>query len=83
MRVSRIKLCDFRNIRSMELELCENANIIYGDNGQGKTNFIEAVWLFTGAKSFRGAKDSQMIRFDCPQAALELDFLVLDGNSRQ
>jgi len=80
VRVSRIKLCDFRNIRSMELELCENANIIYGDNGQGKTNFIEAVWLFTGAKSFRGAKDSQMIRFDCPQAALELDFF---GSGRE
>ena len=58
----------------MELKLCENANIIYGDNGQGKTNFVEAIWLFTGAKSFRGAKDSQLVRFDCPQAGLELDF---------
>lgn len=74
MRIDRIKINDFRNIAAMELKLCENANIIYGDNGQGKTNFVEAIWLFTGAKSFRGAKDSQLVRFDCPQAGLELDF---------
>lgn len=60
----------------MELELCENANIIYGDNGQGKTNFVEAIWLFTGAKSFRGAKDSQMVRFNEARAVLELDFFA-------
>ncbi|MEM1486075.1 DNA replication/repair protein RecF [Oscillospiraceae bacterium PP1C4] len=74
MKLNRIKMTDFRNICSMELELCEHANIIYGDNGQGKTNFIEAIWLFTGAKSFRGAKDRQMVRFDAPKATLEMDF---------
>lgn len=76
MRLDRICLTDFRNIEQMELSLCENANIIYGDNGQGKTNFIEAIWLFTGAKSFRGAKDSQMVRFDAANAALSIDFFA-------
>lgn len=53
----------------------ENANIIYGDNGQGKTNFLEAIWLFTGAKSFRGVRDSQLVRIGQTQATLEMDFL--------
>lgn len=74
MRADRIKLHNFRNICDLELTLCENANIIYGDNGQGKTNFLEAVWLFTGAKSFRGARDSQLVQFAQPQAQLELEF---------
>ena len=74
MKINRIKICDFRNIQEMEISLCENANIIYGENGQGKTNFIEAVWLFTGAKSFRGAKDLQMVRFGQEKAVMEMGF---------
>lgn len=74
MNVNRISIHDFRNIGAIKLNLCETANIIYGDNGQGKTNFIEGIWLFTGAKSFRGAKDQQLIRFGAPQAGLEMEF---------
>ncbi len=76
MRINRIKLCDFRNLCQLELTLCEHANVIYGDNGQGKTNFIEAVWMFTGAKSFRGAKDQQLVRFGCAQGTAEMDFFA-------
>lgn len=74
MRVDKIKLNGFRNINSMEQTLCAQANVVFGDNGQGKTNFIEAVWLFTGAKSFRGAKDSQLIEFGEARAVLEMEF---------
>lgn len=76
MKIERICVRNFRNIEQLELELCENANIIYGDNGQGKTNFIEAVWLFTGAKSFRGAKDRELVRFGCERAQAELTFFA-------
>ncbi len=63
-------LCDsFRNIRSQELVPDPAVNVICGKNAQGKTNFMEAVWLFTGEKSFRGAKDS--------------DFLPLTGSERR
>ena len=47
MRIDRIRITDFRNIASLELALCPGANVIYGDNGQGKTNFIEAVWMLS------------------------------------
>lgn len=81
MKIQKIAIANFRNIENLELTLCENANIIYGDNGQGKTNFVEAVWMFTGAKSFRGAKDSQLIRFEQPFSRLSLEFFA-DGRDQ-
>lgn len=63
MKLESIELTNFRNIRSLRLKADAGVNIIHGENAQGKTNLTEAVWMFTGAKSFRGAKDKEMIRF--------------------
>lgn len=63
MKLERIELTNFRNIESMELEAIPGVNVIHNENAQGKTNLTEAIWLFTGAKSFRGAKDRELIRF--------------------
>ncbi len=82
MRVERLWLSDFRNISRMELELGPDTNIIYGENGQGKTNLLEAVWLFTGAKSFRGAKEKQMVRFEKEKASCRMDFFAA-GRSQE
>lgn len=69
-----LQIKNFRNIRQMELKADKGINIIYGENAQGKTNTVEAVWLFTGAKSFRGAKDTQMLRIGDQKAELQLQF---------
>ena len=53
----KIELSDFRNIENLEMYPGEKVNIICGENAQGKTNLMEALWLFTGAKSFRQTKD--------------------------
>ncbi|HQD71931.1 MAG TPA: AAA family ATPase [Clostridiales bacterium] len=58
MFVKTLKAENFRNLERIELEPSEGVNIIYGENAQGKTNLLEPIWLFTGFKSFRGAKDS-------------------------
>ena len=63
MRIDRLDLENFRNMESLSVLPCESVNIIYGDNAQGKTNLLEAVWLLSGAKSFRGAKDADLVRF--------------------
>ena len=62
MRLEKLILANFRNIQSADLRPGEELTVITGANGQGKTNLLEAVWLLTGAKSFRGAKDPQLIR---------------------
>ena len=74
MRISRLHLEHFRNIESLSVFPCETVNIIYGDNAQGKTNLLEAIWLLSGAKSFRGAKDADLIRFGESRALIESDF---------
>lgn len=53
---------DFRNIAAARLEPSPGLNVLCGNNGQGKTNLLEAVWLLTGGKSFRGAKDAELVR---------------------
>ena len=63
MYIESIVLEHFRNMGRLELTPCQGINVIYGDNAQGKTNLAEAIWLFTGAKSFRGSKEKEMVQF--------------------
>lgn len=58
----------------MELSPCDGINVIYGDNAQGKTNLIEAIWLFTGNQSFRGSKTGELVRFGEEAARLRMEF---------
>ena len=75
MRVNKIALQNFRNIKNTEIIPCEGMNVICGENAQGKTNILEAIWLFTGAKSFRNSKDKEFVNFDKDFSKIELDFL--------
>lgn len=74
MKLDKIELFNFRNIKKMEIMPCDGINVFYGDNAQGKTNLIEAIWLFTGNNSFRGAKANELILFDQDTASLSIDF---------
>lgn len=74
MIISKIKLTDFRNISSAEIEPDPGINVIYGQNAQGKTNLLEALWCFTGAKSFRGSKDSELVNFGAEKAKISIEF---------
>ena len=51
MKIARIELTNFRNICQAELEPEDGLTVIFGKNGQGKTNLLEAIWLLTGANS--------------------------------
>jgi DNA replication and repair protein RecF len=58
-----ISLENFRNIPKATVSFCNGINLILGNNAQGKTNLLESVALLAIGKSFRGAKDAEMIRF--------------------
>ena len=75
MKIISLSLQNFRNIERLSISPFHGMNVIFGENAQGKTNLIEAIWLFTGAKSFRGEKDSSFIRFGQEKAAVSLTFL--------
>lgn len=73
MKINSIEIENFRNIDNLKLDF-DNVNIIYGENAQGKTNLIEAIYLFTGSKSFRGVRDKELVMFDKEQAKLKIEF---------
>ena len=74
MKVTSIEFKNFRNLRDGSIIPCAGVNVIYGDNAQGKTNLIEALWLFCGGHSFRTSKDSEVIKWDTDCARLDLNF---------
>lgn len=74
MIVKKLRFENFRNLYNGEITPCEKVNVIYGDNAQGKTNLLEAVWLFCGGHSFRGAKENELIHFENSFFKLSMDF---------
>ncbi len=72
MIVQSLSLADFRNYGLQTIEFSRGVNIFYGDNAQGKTNILEAIYLCSTNKSYRGSRDRDMIRFGCEEAHLKL-----------
>ena len=70
MIIESIELKNFRNYRNLKLEFDEQTNIFYGDNAQGKTNILEAIYLSGTTKSHKGSKDRDMILFGEEEAHL-------------
>lgn len=81
MKVTSLELENFRNIPSARIEPCGGVNVIFGENAQGKTNLLEAMWLCSCGKSFRGARESQMIRFG--EKAFRIDLSFADRQREQ
>ena len=74
MKVTSLELENFRNIASARLIPCGGVNVIFGENAQGKTNLIEAIYFAAIGKSFRGAHESDFIRFEQKSARVEVSF---------
>ncbi len=77
MKVKKLEIQNFRNISDISLEFDNEINVICGENAQGKTNIIEALWLFSGAKSFRSTKDTEFIKFGETRAKIYTEFNML------
>src|SRR2546429_2640775 len=63
MTLESLKLTNFRNFEKVELQLGPGVNLLLGDNGQGKTNIVEAVHLLSTTRSFRTSRDVDLVRF--------------------
>lgn len=63
MYIEAVQLENFRNYEALSLSFSPSVNVIYGKNGQGKTNLLEAMFLCAVGKSFRTPHDSEMIRY--------------------
>jgi DNA replication and repair protein RecF len=63
MTLEKLILANFRNFERVELNLSSKVNLVLGDNGQGKTNILEAIHLLSTTRSFRTSRDADLIRF--------------------
>jgi len=63
MKCREIELTNFRNIENEKIAFSDGINVLWGNNAQGKSNVLEAVYYFARGRSFRGAKDRDMIMF--------------------
>lgn len=74
MRIIELKAENFRNIENEKIEFSKDTNLIWGDNAEGKTNVIEAIYYFAHSKSFRSAADRDLVSFGKDEARLTAIF---------
>ena len=66
--IKSIELAYYRNYDSLKLQFDKGTNILYGDNAQGKTNILEAIFVAATTKSHKGSKDKEIINFEKEEA---------------
>ena len=80
MRLSHLRLSNFRNLAEVELEVPPGVSVYFGQNAQGKTALVEAVYILAIARSFRAENERELVNFDCGQSTGSM--ALVDGTSR-
>jgi len=70
LAIGSLSIRGFRNIAKVDVELGPHFNVVYGDNGQGKTNLLEAVYVLATSRSFRTAKLPDLVQVGVDTASL-------------
>lgn len=78
MIIKSLELENFRNYKTLSIDFDSGTNILYGDNAQGKTNILEAIFLSATTKSHKGSKDRDIINFAADEAHIRTH-VVKDG----
>ena len=74
MICTNIKTVNFRNSLEADVNFTDGVNVLVGNNAQGKTNLLEAVYMFSLGKSFRGTKESDLVNFSQNEARVSLSY---------
>ena len=82
MWISEVKIKNFRNYDEQEIKLQKNINVFYGENAQGKTNIIEAIFLCSMGKSFRAKQDKEMIKINKENSIVEIEYKKIDRDAK-
>ena len=78
MLCKKVELCNFRNAENEVIEFDKGINVLHGENAQGKTNLLEAIYYVSLGKSFRTTHDTEIIRFGEEYASVSLDYESAD-----
>lgn len=83
MRIRSLHLADYRNFDRLDLELSAGVSIFVGDNAQGKSNLLEAVYLLATMRGLRAENDAQLIRRESLEGVLPAARVVAEGETRE
>ena len=73
MHIERLALTDYRNYTSLELSFSSEINVLIGENAQGKTNIMEAIYVLSMAKSHRTSNDRELKSWNQENGKIEGD----------
>ena len=82
MNITKLKLENFRNYSFQTIEFNKGINVIYGDNAQGKTNILEAIFLCSMGKSFRTPRDKDLIKINESYTKINIEYEKSDRKGR-
>lgn len=82
MRLCALDIRDFRNIAAASIDPAEQATLVVGPNGQGKTNLLEAIYVLTTLRPLRASRFSELIRFGTGRARVEGLFEIAGARRR-
>lgn len=74
MNIKNLKLKNYRNYKEIEINFDKETNIIYGNNAEGKTNLLEAIYISSTSKSHKNSKEIDIIKFNENEAHIKLEF---------
>lgn len=83
MRLTEVRLEQFRNLATGDLEVPFEGAVLVGANGQGKTNFLEAVHYLSRFRSFRGSRHGDAVAFGAGHFRIEGGFRLTNGRARK
>src|ERR1700694_2640058 len=83
MRITHLGITNFKNYARLELDLTPGTTVLYGENAQGKTSFLEAIYYLAGGRSLGSQTDTQLINWVAQQSGLAFARLVTQVQREQ
>ncbi len=80
MLINSLRVTNFRNYTNADISFSDDINIIIGENGQGKTNLIEAIYMLSLGRSFRTNKEKELMMFGCEKSTVMANVTAMDRN---
>src|SRR5699024_5930632 len=71
MHIQQLKLKNYRNYETLNISFDHNINVIIGENAQGKTNLLEAIYVLAFTKSYRTPREKELIQWDKEYGKIE------------
>ena len=78
MYIQSLELNNYRNYKELNMRFEKGTNILYGNNAQGKTNILEAIYVGSTTKSHRGTRDKDIVNFESDESHIKI--IVMKDN---